>query len=272
MIRTRTIAVLFSLTALLTQLSMAQQPPVTEAPVPEPVATAPAVTPAAVNPTQPAVQKGQMEVPGQPGVLEDKHAFGVLPNYRTAESSVPYSPITVKQKFRIATADTIDGPSFVLAAFFSSISQLDGSEPSFHQGVVGYLHRYGTNLADQDIGNFMTESIMTSLLHQDPRYFRKGTGSVKSRILWAASRSLIARNNSGNWTFNAAEFLGNGVTASIGNLYYPDDRGFGPTMQRMFTQIGTDTVSQVLKEFWPDVKKKFLHKNDGNIPVAGALK
>jgi hypothetical protein len=268
MIRTRTIAVLFSVTALLTQLGMAQQPPVTEPPVPEPVSTAPA----AVNPAQPAVQKGQMEVPGQPGVLEDKHAFGVLPNYRTAESSVPYSPITVRQKFKIATADTIDGPSFVLAAFFSSISQLDGSEPSFHQGVVGYLHRYGTNLADQDIGNFMTEAIMPSLLHQDPRYFRKGTGSVKSRIWWAASRSLIARNDSGNWTFNAAEFLGNGVTASIGNLYYPDDRGFGPTMQRMFTQIGTDTVSQVLKEFWPDVKKKFFHKNDGNIPVAGALK
>lgn len=247
---------------------MAQDPPVPDTPV-IPVAAA---KPAAVIPAQPELQKGQMNVPGQPGVVQDKHAFGVLPNYRTAESSVPYSPISAKQKFKIATDDTIDGPSFVLAAFFSSISQIDGSEPSFGQGVAGYAHRYFTGLADQDIGNYMTEAIMPSLLHQDPRYFRKGTGSVKSRIWWAASRSVVARSDSGNWTFNAAEFLGNGITAAIGNAYYPDDRGFAPTMQRMFTQIGTDTVSQVLKEFWPDVKRKFFHKNDGNMPAAGALK
>lgn len=266
MIRTRTIALLVAPTALLAQLCMAQQSAGPETPV------APVVAPAAVNPAQPEIQKGQMEVPGQPGVLEDKHAFGVLPNYRTAESSVPYSRITARQKFKIATADTIDGPSFVLAAFFSSISQLNGTDPSFGQGVLGYAHRYATGLADQDIGNFMTEAIMPSLLHQDPRYFRKGTGSVKSRIWWAATRSVVARNDSGRWTFNAAEFLGNGITASIGNAYYPDERGFSPTMQRMFTQIGTDTVSQVLKEFWPDVKKKFFHKNEGNISVGSAIK
>jgi hypothetical protein len=251
MIRTRTIALLFSVGAMLTRFAIAQQPPATD-------------TPPVVSPAQPEIQKGQMEVPGQPGVLEDKHAFGVLPNYRTAESNVPYSPITARQKFKIATADTIDGPSFVLAAFFSSISQINGTDPSFHEGVLGYAHRYATGLADQDIGNFMTEAIMPSLLHQDPRYFRKGTGSVKSRIWWAATRSVVARNDSGNWTFNTAEFLGNGITAAIGNAYYPDERGFSPTMQRMFTQIGTDTVSQVLKEFWPDVKKKFFHRDGSN--------
>ncbi len=269
MIRTRTLAITFVFAALLTQLAVAQEAPPAEAPVPVVATPAPA---AAVTPPPQAVQKGQMEVPGQPGVLEDKHAFGVLPNYRTAEANVAYSPISTKQKFKIATADTLDGPSFALAAFFSGLSQIDGSNPSFHQGVEGYAHRYVTGLADQDIGNYMTEAIMPSLLHQDPRYFRKGTGTVKSRIWWAASRSLIARNNSGNWTFNAAEFLGNGITASIGNFYYPDDRGFDSTMQRMFTQIGTDTFSQILKEFWPDVKRKLSHKNDGNIPVTSSLK
>jgi hypothetical protein len=152
-----------------------------------------------------------MEVPGQPGVVEDKHAFGVLPNYRTAESNVAYSPISARLKFRIATDDTIDGPSFVLAAFFSGLSQIDRTDPSFDQGTVGYLHRYVTGLADQDIGNYMTEAIMPTLLHEDPRYFRKGTGSVISRILWAARASVVARSDSGKWTFNASEWLGNGI-------------------------------------------------------------
>ncbi|MDE3195430.1 MAG: hypothetical protein KGN84_03745, partial [Acidobacteriota bacterium] len=204
---------------------------------------------------------------------QDKRAFGILPNYRTVEDDLPFSKIPAARKFRIAAADTFDGPSYGLAAAFSGISQSTGSNTSFHEGVLGYLHRYGTGLADQDIGNYMTEAIVPTLLHQDPRYFRRGHGSTWGRIIYAASRTIIARNDAGNWTFNAAEFLGNGVTGAIGNLYYPDSRGFAPTMQRMFTQISADTVSQVLREFWPDFKRKHLNKQkDSDLPVPAGIR
>ena len=192
----------------------------------------------------------------------DKRAFGVLPNYRTVEGSAPFTPLTAKQKLTIATKDTIDGPSYVMAGLFSGIYQLTNQNPSFGQGMKGYARRYVSAIADQDIGNYMTEGFIPVLLHEDPRYFRRGTGSTKSRILYAASRVAVAKTDAGKPTFNVAEFLGNGVTASIGNSYYPDEIGFEPTMQRMFTQIGTDAFSNVLKEFWPDVKKKFFrHKS-----------
>jgi hypothetical protein len=220
----------------------------------------------------PVVGKGQEEVPGQPGVVQDKHAFGVLPNYRTAEGSVPYSPITVKQKFTIANDDTLDGPSFALAAFFSGLGQIENSNASFGQGVKGYAHRYFTGLSDQILGNYLTEASLPSLLHQDPRYFRLGHGSILKRTAWAISRSFVARDDSGKWDFNYSEWLGNGIDASVGNLYYPDNRGFVPTYQRMFTQVGTDSISQVMKEFWPDVKRKMFHKKDGNAPVSSELK
>jgi hypothetical protein len=223
-------------------------------------------------PATPVAGKDKEEVPAQPEAVQDKHAFGVLPNYRTAEGSAPYAPITTKQKFTIAWNDTVDGPSFVLAAGFSSISQLENSEPSFGQGLKGYAHRYGTGLADQVMGNFLTEATMPVLFHQDPRYFRKGTGSLMGRVGWAVSRSLIARNNNGKWTFNYSEWVGNGIDASIGNAYYPDDRGLSPTMSRLLTFVGTDTVSQVLKEFWPDVKRKYFHKKSNVDPVTPELK
>jgi hypothetical protein len=117
----------------------------------------------------------------------------------------------------------------------------------------------------------MTEAIIPTLFHQDPRYFRRGHGSVMGRIGWAASRTVVARNDSGKWAFNYSEFLGNGITAAIGDAYYPDARGFEPTMGRMFMQIGTDAVSQILKEFWPDVKRKMFHKKDGNMPVPASM-
>jgi hypothetical protein len=211
-----------------------------------------------------AVPAGETPLAGDPGSGMDKRVFGVLPNYRTADGTQPFRPITTKQKFTIAMKDTFDYPSYILAAGFSALSQLHDSNPSFGQGLRGYARRYGSAVADQDIGNFMTEAIWPSMLHQDPRYFRKVNGSVKGRLLYAATRVFVTKTDSGNWTFNASEWMGNGTVASLGNWYYPDARGFAPTMQRLGTQVGTDAISQVLKEFWPDLKKKWLHKASSN--------
>ncbi len=188
----------------------------------------------------------------------DKRAFGVLPNYRTVEASAPFTPLTSRQKLTIATKDSIDAPSYVMAGAFAGLYQLENQNPSFGQGMKGYARRYVSAVGDQVIGNYMTEGFIPVLLHEDPRYFRRGTGSKKGRILYAASRVAIAKTDKGNPTFNFAEFLGNGITASIGNAYYPDEVGLTPTLSRMFLQIGTDAFSNVLKEFWPDVKKKFF--------------
>ena len=214
---------------------------------------APPESPAAVAPD------GHTLLPGEPGSTQDKRIFGVLPNYRTADGTIPFSPITTKQKYTIAAKDTFNYPSYVIAAMFSAISQANNTNPEFGQGTEGYLKRYASAVADQDLGNFMTEAIFPSLLHEDPRYFRKVNGSAKSRLAYSLDRVLVTRTDSGSSRFNFSEWLGNGTVASIGNVYYRDERGFGSTMQRLFSQVGTDAISNVLKEFWPDFKKR-IHK------------
>jgi len=230
------------------------------------VAPQPAVAAAAglVEPAPETAPDGHTPLAGEAGSGEDKRIFGVLPNYRTADGSVPFSPITVRQKFTIARKDTLDYPSYVLAAAFSGLSQLNNSNPSFGQGVQGYARRYASAVADQDLGNFMTEAIFPSFLHEDPRYFRKVNGSVKSRLFYAVTRVLVTRTDAGNWGFNFSEFLGNGTVAALGNAYYPDARGLNPTLQRMGSQIGTDAISGVLKEFWPDIKNYWMTKHPRN--------
>jgi hypothetical protein len=227
--------------------------------------TQPAADPATVVVPAPEKPDGETPLPGDPGSTLDKRIFGVLPNYRTADGTLPFRPITTKQKFTIATKDTFDYPSYFLAALFSGISQANNTNPSFGQGLEGYAKRYGSAVVDQDLGNFMTEAIWPSLLRQDPRYFRKVNGSFKERFWYASTRTIVTRTDKGHWAFNASEFVGNGTVAAIGNLYYTDARGFGPTMQRMFTQIGTDTISNLMKEFWPDIKRAWLHKHDSKI-------
>jgi len=192
---------------------------------------------------------------------QDKRIFGVLPNYRTADGTKQFQTMSAKGKLHIAVKDSFDYPSFVLAAGLALIYQAEDQNPSFGQGVKGYLHRYGTGVGDQIIGNMLTEGFMPALLHEDPRYFRKVNGTFWSRLGYSATRTLIAKNDHGKDCLNASELLGNGIGAAIGAAYYPDGRTVSQTFDRMGTAIATDTISNILKEFWPDIKRKYWHKH-----------
>jgi hypothetical protein len=193
----------------------------------------------------------------------DKRVFGVLPNYRTANETALYTPITAKQKFIIGAKDSFDYPLLLLAGAFAGLGQWTNENPSFGQGMAGYGRRLGTAYADQAIGNMMTESIYPSLLREDPRYFRRGTGPKWGRTWYALTRVMVTRTDSGRTRFNFSEWVGNATGTAISNSYYPDNRNVGANVAKLCEQVGTDAVSQVLKEFWPDIKRKlFQHREN----------
>jgi hypothetical protein len=198
--------------------------------------------------------------PGPDQAPENKRIFGVLPNYRVAEGSAPFQPITTKQKFIIATKDSFDYPVFLTTAFFAGLSQLQGSDNSlYRQGVRGFAHRYGFSYADQVMSNFFPEAIVPALFHQDPRYFRKGEGSKGSRLVYAIGRIFVSKSDAGATTFNSPEILGNGLAALAGMTYHTQGRTAGDVLTQWgITYIGADTVGQILKEFWPDIKRKLF--------------
>jgi hypothetical protein len=199
-------------------------------------------------------------VPAPAPVVEDKRAYGVLPNNRTAESSVPFQPITARHKLSIAAKDSFDGAVYPTAAVFSLVYQLEHDNPSFGQGAKGYAQRVGAAFGDQMIGNMMTEGFMPALLHEDPRYFRLGRGSGIHRTLYALSRIIVTPTDKNQLTFNYAEWSGNAIATAISNLYYKDGRHAGDNVAKLLIQCGTDGLSNVLKEFWPDVKQHFFKK------------
>jgi hypothetical protein len=203
----------------------------------------------------PAKDEPGVPAPGKTPEGEDKRILGVLPNYRTAELGSVGRPLTVEQKFKIATKDSFDYPLVFVAAGYAGLYQLENSHPEFGQGFKGYMRRFGTSYCDQVTGNMMTEGLMPSLLHEDPRYFRMAEGSKPKRTWYALTRIFVTRTDSGAQTFNFAEVVGNGVAAGIGLSYYPDNRNVPDFMQNWGVQLATDATSQVLKEFWPDVKR-----------------
>jgi hypothetical protein len=191
-----------------------------------------------------------------------KRVFGVLPNYRTADGSLEGTTLTAKQKLTIASKDSFDYPLALLAGAFAGLDQLTNSDPSFGQGIKGYAHRFGVWYADEAIGNMFTEGIYPSLFHQDPRYFRRGSGSIGSRTWYAVSRVFVTTKDGGGHTFNYSEWLGNATAVAISQTYHPDNRTALDASTFLLEQVGTDAVSQVIKEFWPDIKRKWFHKGN----------
>ena len=190
----------------------------------------------------------------------DKRIFGVLPNYRTVEGT-DVEPLTVRRKFWIASKDSFDYPIYFLSGAFAGISQIEDSNSSFGQGVKGYAKRYATGYGDQMIGNMMTEGVFPSLLHEDPRYFRRGVGPKWGRTWYALTRILVTHTDSGSIRFNFSEVAGNCVATAISNAYNPDTRDVSENLEKLGLQLGTDAISNVLKEFWPDVKRRLHHRH-----------
>jgi hypothetical protein len=197
---------------------------------------------------------------GAPAV-ESKRIFGIIPNNRTWPSLKNYVPLTAKEKFEIARQDSFDRGTVVLAAAFAADAQLTKASPSFGQGVTGYARYFGASYGDFVIGNYMSEAIFPTLLHQDPRYFRRAVGSKWSRLGYAMGQIFWTHTDSDRTQFNYSEIFGNSTAVAISNLYYPDSRNAADATAKLGTQIGVDMASNILKEFWPDISQRFSKKH-----------
>jgi len=208
---------------------------------------------------------GEAQTAAEPaGHDSDKRIFGIIPNYRTSPTLTDYTPLSPRTKYRLATEDAFDPGTFILAGLFAGQSQWTQAAPSFGHGVGAYGRYYSAALADLIVGDFMTEAVFPRALHQDPRYFRRGTGSAWGRLGYAVGQIVWTHTDSGGGWFNASEVLGNATAVAIGNAYYPDGRTFSRNATRWSWQIGTDAAANILKEFWPDIDRKFGH----HAPVA----
>jgi hypothetical protein len=186
------------------------------------------------------------------------NVLGVLPNFRTTNVDQPIVPLKPKEKMLIAFKDSFYPTIYLVTAAFAGLGQIENLHPQFGQGMEGYAKRYGTSYADQAIGNLMTEGLFPTVLRQDPRYFRLGTGSALHRTGWAVKQIFVTRTDSGRHVFNASELVGNAVGATISMSYYGDYRTGHQVFQQYYTSVLTDTFSDVLKEFWPDIKRKLV--------------
>lgn len=204
------------------------------------------------------VTSSEAQTPADPNATqqaESKRILGIIPNFRTSSFPSPYRPLSPAKKFKIASEDSFDRGTLALGLIFGAQGQWTNSNKSFGQGVPGYARYAATSYADFVIGDYMTEAIYPTLLHQDPRYFRRGTGSGWSRFGYAVGQIFWTHNDSGRTQFNYSEIAGNATAVAISNAYYQDSRTVQDAGVKLGIQLGVDAASNILKEFWPDIKR-----------------
>jgi hypothetical protein len=212
----------------------------------------------------------QSQTNGKVAGTSNDRLFYALPNFLTLENAGKLPPLTVKQKFKVVALGTFDYVNIPWWGTLAAISQAENSEPGYGQGWKAYAERYGSTAGDSIIENFMVGAVFPSILRQDPRFYYSANGGVFRRATYAATRIFVTRGDSGKKQFNFSEILGAAVAAGIStNTYHPrgtyvvsrtnprdflpSERTLGNTASVWGTQIGLDTITLVIKEFWPDV-------------------
>jgi hypothetical protein len=186
--------------------------------------------------------------------------FGIMPTYGLVAAGSQPPPLTSGQKFKLAV-QYLNPYTFAFVGVEAGVNQARNHPSDFGQGAEGYGKRYGAGFADGLSDGFFVTGVYPSLLHQDPRYYRLGDGGFSHRMGYSVSRILVTRQDSGRQAFNISQILGSFTSSAIAVTYYPESqRDFSDVAERAGIQFAFDAGFNVLKEFYPDVRRKLFGK------------
>lgn len=181
---------------------------------------------------------------------EQQRVLGVIPNFYV--SFIPdAAPMNARQKFKLSWKARTDPMQFAFVAIVAGVQQRRDDYPGFGDGLSGYAKRYAAAYAAVWTRSLITQALLPAVLRQDPRYFHKGTGSTTSRLVYAMSRSVVRKGDSGRSQPNYSGILGSLASGAVSNLYYPpeDRRGARLTLQITALGIAGAAVGHIAQEF-----------------------
>lgn len=212
---------------------------------------------------QPAAEQTQRQkADEQLKEQEKQRVLGVVPAFNTTYRFDAVS-LTAGQKMSLAFRSSIDPVTFAAAFLVAGYHEALDDDTGFRWGIEGFGRRSGASYLDAFDGTIIGNGILPAVLHQDPRYFRMGHGTVTHRLLYSLATNVICKHdNTNRWEPNYSNVAGNIISGAISNLYYPpSNSGWGETITNGLTVTAEGGVGSVFQEFWPDISRKMLHKD-----------
>jgi hypothetical protein len=197
-----------------------------------------------------------------PEKQQPKRILGVMPNFRAVSAGALPPPPTPKQAFIIATQNSFDYSSFVFVGITSMLAEGTDAHPQLGKGIDGFARYYWRGFVDKTDGNYLVIFALPTVFHQDERYYAMGNGGFWKRGFYAASRIAITPSYHGHNSFNISELLGRGMAQGISAAYYPSQARTPEALATKYAYaIGRDALTNVFREFWPDIAVHVLHRH-----------
>ena len=189
---------------------------------------------------------------------KSQRLFWIIPTFTVSNSKSP-TALSSRQKFRMFFNNNTDPFTVTSIALSAGWAQANNNLAGYGQGAAGYAKRFGAGMADQSASGFFRTFLFPSLLHQDPRYFRKGSGPWRLRFAHALIRPVITNTDSQRKAFNWSGLLGGLAASALANTYYPEEeRGVGKTISRVEIGIPSSAIDHLVDEFGPDLQQKLM--------------
>lgn len=185
------------------------------------------------------------------------------PSTSSAASPVPPPLQTVGQHWQLFVDETFSPLSAGGTVFNTLFSQFTNSDPRYGTNGTAFAQRLGASAADIAAQNLFGDFAVASILHEDPRYIRRGESYTKwQRFRYSLSRSVLIRTSSGGTSFNWDNFIGSAMSTGFSNLYYPPpSRTWGAMLIHFGTDVADIGFVNLAPEFWPDFKRKFFSRH-----------
>ena len=181
--------------------------------------------------------------------------------------AVNTKPLTPEEKFGLFARDSVSIFNVVGSGIAAGFSQARDTQSGYGQGAEGYFKRFGASMTYGASNNFFGTFLIASMLHEDPRYFVKGSGNFRERVRYAATRVVVTRSDRGGHVINWAGLLGPLAGAALANTYLPaDSQGVGNTFSRWGVTLGVAAGTNLLREYWPTINKELRLPNMGMTP------
>ena len=221
---------------------------------------APQASPARAAQNSSQLQEKSQENP--PPAPQPKRILGLMPNFRAVSAGVTAPPPTPKQSLIVATKNSFDYSAFVFVGITSLLAEADNAHPQLRKGIAGFGRYYWRGYVDKTDGNYWVIFVLPTILHQDERYYAMGRGGVWKRFVYSSSRILITPSYHRHNSFNASEIFGRAIAQGISVSYYPSQTRTARAITGKYGYaIGRDALTNVFREFWPDIAVHVLHRH-----------
>jgi hypothetical protein len=163
-------------------------------------------------------------------------------------------PLTAHDKVLLGARNLYSPESLLGFVLSAGYSQVRNGQPNYGTDAGAFGKRLeAVTLRDSTEAAF-SDIVFAPLLHEDPRYYVEGREqSFLRRVVYAITRPLVTRTDSGSMTVNGAQLLGNASASSLSYIYYPAiNRNFHDTAATFGGSLAGSVLGDLFREFSRD--------------------